>query len=188
MSFHPDENHNRIGSRVKGLKARIGASRLKLVSPSFADLDTLANTLNATIAGHRTDCHIADARFLVTGFKAREAASLIVMLQAAGARSCSSCSDVAKLCEAADVSGAFTHIMVNLDAFDDMNDAVSALLLFRMRQKGIVVILISDAVKQDDLFQDRKWICDATMRAPVSMKRLCEGLLAAWTNNIAFNC
>jgi AmiR/NasT family two-component response regulator len=155
---------------------------------TFSDIDTLFNTLDAAVVRNRPDEHIANARFVLIGFADREAVSLSAMLREAGAKSCASSKDVAKLREAADMGEAFSHIVVNLDAFDDMDDAVSALLFFRMRQKEVVVILISDTVKQDDLFQERKWICDATIKAPLSMKRLSDGLLAAWANNKEFNC
>jgi hypothetical protein len=164
---------------------RRAASRgLRLISSTFADPDALVSRLGLAA---NCDAHVVDARVALLGFDTLVSSGLIGMLRQAGTKSCATCSDISQLRDISTMKGAFTHVIVNLDAFEDIDDAVSALLLFRARQKGMIVLLISDAVGQDDLFPDRKWICDATLCAPVSYRRLCDGLLAAWTNNKAFN-
>jgi hypothetical protein len=161
----------------------------KLVGSTFADPDTLVSRLASEVMGNRLNAYLSDARILVMGFCDRNSSALIQMLRAAGTESCATCNDVTQLGDVSTMHDAFTHIILNLDSFEDIDDAVTALLVFRIRQKRPVVILISDSVSQDDLFQDRKPVCDATLRAPVSFNRLRDGLLAAWTNNKAFiNC
>lgn len=170
---------------VQSLK---GSVDLRLVPPSFADPDTLVSRLHSAWGGASVCAHVADARILVLGFDSGDAAALTQMLRDAGVKSCETCKDVSRLRDVSELRGTFTHVVVNPDAFNDIDDAVSALLLFRASEKSMIVILISDALKQDDLFPDRKCICDASLRAPVSFNRLCDGLLAAWVNNRASIC
>ena len=70
-------------------------------------------------------------------------------------------------------------IILNLDAFEDIVQAVDTLRQFRVRLPEVAVILISSAVRGDDLGRERAPICDATLRAPVNLPRLRGALRAA---------
>ena len=70
-------------------------------------------------------------------------------------------------------------IILNLDAFEDMVQAVDILFQFRVRLPEVAVILIASDVRGDDLGRERAPICDATLRAPVNLPRLRCALQAA---------
>ncbi|MBI1172342.1 hypothetical protein GC209_13150 [bacterium] len=187
MNYQHDHVNSDIPDRIQGLRERVHSGDAELLQPAFSDADRLAGRIDMGMTMGRGDAHVANARVLVMGFENNYLGALINMLRDAGLRSCATCKNISQLEDVSAMRGAFTHVIVNLDAFDDMDEAVSRLLLFRRRRQDTVVILISDAVKKDDLLPDRKWICDATLRAPVSPNRLCDGLSAAWVNNKALN-
>jgi hypothetical protein len=187
MSYQHEGWGNGDINKILVLKTRSLPRNEGLVSAAFADPDTLVSKLNSAAVNGLTDIHVSNACILVIGFGHSEACAITQMLRDAGTKSCATCTNVEQLGDVSSMRGAFTHVIINLDAFEDIEDAVTALMIFRLRQKNIVVILISDAVAQDDLLTDRKRVCDATLRAPVSFNRLCDGLLAAWVNNKAFS-
>lgn len=78
-----------------------------------------------------------------------------------------------------------THdvIILNIDAFMDLAQAVDTLRQFRVRSPEVAVILISSAVRGDDLGRERAPICDATLRAPVTLPRLRGALQAAMSGH-----
>jgi hypothetical protein len=75
--------------------------------------------------------------------------------------------------------GQATHAIVNLDAFDAVEDAVDWLLRFRQTKPDCIVLAVSSFVLGDDLGSDRRAICDATLRWPISKSRFDAGLRAA---------
>jgi hypothetical protein len=187
MSYQREGWGHGDSSKIVVFKTRSSPRNERLVSTAFADPDTPLSRLNSAAVDGVADVHVSDARILIIGFGHPDASAITRMLRDAGTKSCATCTNVKQLSDVSAMRGAFTHVIVNLDAFEDIDDAVTALMIFRLRQKNIVVILISDAVAQDDLLPDRKRLCDATLRAPVSFNRLCDGLLAAWINNKALS-
>lgn len=183
MSYQHDGRKEGVPSLVQTMNRGKRSVDLRLVPSTFAEPDTLVSRFGAAMTGSSVGAHIVGARVLVMGFDREDASDLTRMLRKAGVKVCATCRDIAQLSDLSAMIGTFTHVVVRLEAFAATDDAVSALLQFRARQKDMVVILISNAVEQDDLLHDRKWICDATLRAPVSFNRLCDGLLAAWVNN-----
>ena len=72
-----------------------------------------------------------------------------------------------------------THAIVNLDAFEAVEDAVDWLLNFRLTVPECIVVAVSSFVSGDDLGSERRAICDATLRWPISKHRFDAGLRAA---------
>ncbi len=130
--------------------------------------------------------NISDASVLIIGFDNQEANALVSMVRAAGVNSLETCGSVTQINNCTLASSAFTQIFVNFDAFDDVDSAVTALLTARMLRRDIIFVLVSKAVARDDLSSERMFICDVTLRSPVSFERMCEGLLAARVNNEIF--
>jgi hypothetical protein len=126
------------------------------------------------------------ARVLLMGFEGEPLVETRKMVRAASLAYCASCKDVDQLRDIADMSGAFSHIVVNFDAFETSSEAVDALFRFRMKQRQIVVLVVSASVNNDDLSAERQSICDTTLRAPFSPGRLYRGLVAASMNKA--NC
>lgn len=77
----------------------------------------------------------------------------------------------------------FTHVFINFDAFEDVETGVDALLNARGKEANVVIILCSKEVSGDDLDINRILICDATLRLPLTDKRLRQGLISANANN-----
>lgn len=63
-------------------------------------------------------------------------------------------------------------LVVNGDAIGDLFSTVDALRNFREIRPNMSVVLVSSKVSSDDLSDERKAICDATLRAPITMSRL----------------
>ncbi|PZX45715.1 hypothetical protein LY56_01740 [Roseinatronobacter thiooxidans] len=73
-------------------------------------------------------------------------------------------------------------IILNVDAFEDVVQAVDVLHHFRASLPSIAVILISSAVRGDDFGSERLPICDATLRAPATLPRLKGAFRAAMSS------
>jgi hypothetical protein len=55
-------------------------------------------------------------------------------------------------------------------------------MAFRALTQDFILIVVSASVAGDDLTAERKGICDATLRAPLAVTRLRDGLIAASAN------
>lgn len=154
-------------------EAAIARSRL-----AFSHPHALEERLWEEFTSRSADTEVASATVLLLGFDGSELSVMRNLMRAAGVASCRYCSDVLRLGDSA-MTGAFTHLVVNLDGFGTNQEAVTRLLDFRLKQKSTVVLLVSGDVGADDLGSDRKWLCDATLKMPLSMTRLREGLFAA---------
>lgn len=120
---------------------------------------------------------------LIMGFDRAAHQNLFNMLRSGRTWSCEKPCDVSALADATRIDPGFTHLIVNLDAFHDLGAAVTHLVAFRKQRPQVVVILISENVIADDFGTERKCICDATLRAPVSRNRLSQAMAAANQNN-----
>ncbi len=119
----------------------------------------------------------------VVGFSESDTVMLRTMLRQVGLGPCASCLRVDQLLDLASLQNAFTYLVVNVDAFEDTDAAVAAMMAFRQLRAEIIVILVSAAVAMDDLGAERRLIGDATLRAPVTLGRLQRGVVAAFENN-----
>lgn len=121
-------------------------------------------------------------RVLVVACDTVDRVSLRDSLRQIGVRIVAVAPNASQLCSVAEMGKSFTHVIVNLDAFESMEDAVEALLAFRKRAPDSVVIAVSSQVAGDDLGQERSAICDATLRFPVTERRLRQGLTRGQAN------
>lgn len=121
-------------------------------------------------------------RVLVVGCNMADRSMFRESLRHIGVRVVAIAPHATHLCAVADMGKSFTHIIVNLDAFGCMEDAVEALLKFRTLAPENIVIAVSSLVGGDDLGQERSAICDATLRLPVTERRLREGLSRGQAN------
>lgn len=124
---------------------------------------------------------LVDARVLLVAFEGNQLASLRDYMRTAGIQVSAATPNVEHLSINDVIGPEFTHILVNIDAFDDLEAAVDALSAFR-RRFCHVVILCSAHVAHDDLGNERSVICDASLRLPVSSRRLLQGLVTASAN------
>jgi len=121
------------------------------------------------------------APFLVSavGFEVEFAFQLSEMLERMGLGQLRAALDVDQLMELARSEQLLRYLFVNVDAFADVEDAVTGLLLFRKLRPEVIVIITSRNFLVDDLGSDRKCICDVSLRAPVNFARFKKGVLTA---------
>ncbi len=124
----------------------------------------------------------SQARVLLIGFEGEALTDMRKLVRAAGVSSSASCSDVGPLYAVVGMEEAFTHLIVNFDAFGSTNEAVDSLMAFRVLSQDFILLVVSASVAGDDLTAERKVICDATLRAPLAVSRLRDGLIAASAN------
>ncbi len=143
--------------------------------------------LESRLFSKATDCaratSLADARVLIVGFSAGQLPGLRRSLQRSGVREIVATPSVQKLQIVSEMQNAYSHIVVNFDAFESTESGVDALFTFRMQVSGFVVILCSAFASGDDFGTERAAICDATLRVPVSEHRLRAGLIAGTENH-----
>ncbi|MCC6002269.1 MAG: hypothetical protein JJU19_15625 [Pararhodobacter sp.] len=75
-----------------------------------------------------------------------------------------------------------SHLFVNLDAFEDIEDGIDQLMALRTAVRNMTVILCSAHIRGDDLGSERSALCDVTLKLPVAETRLRAGLRAAREN------
>ncbi|ROT95891.1 hypothetical protein [Histidinibacterium lentulum] len=80
---------------------------------------------------------------------------------------------------------AFTHFVVNLDAYGDILHAVDELLALRKAAPEAVVLCVSKSVRADDFGLERRQICHATLRVPFGLERLRAAFIAATENAVS---
>jgi hypothetical protein len=119
------------------------------------------------------------SRVCVLGFDQDRQRDIEDIIRNSGIATRSECGNVCNLrsidCRASGIS----HVLVNVDAFPDLDSAVSELITFRQRAPRLSVILVSSGVSGDDFGSDRRPIADATLRWPLSSSRLKRALRAA---------
>ena len=125
---------------------------------------------------------LSATRVLLVAFSPEQLDELREHLRNAGVNVTAATSNVRQLSNAGEMGAVFTHIFVNIDAFDDLETGIDVLRAFRKRFSHVVV-LCSAHVANDDLGSERSAICDVTLRLPVSLERLRQGLSAASSNS-----
>ncbi len=147
----------------------------------------LESRLFTTATDRAKATSLADARVLIVGFSADQLPGLRRSIQRVGVRGIGSTPSVQKLDMFSEMKSAFSHVVVNFDAFEDTESGVDALFTFRMQASEFVIILCSAYASGDDFGTERAAICDATLRLPVSEHRVRAGLMAG-TENHADRC
>jgi hypothetical protein len=119
------------------------------------------------------------ARVLLVGFERDDRLSVRKELRQIGVNSIAQLPHPSMLPEAAKLGSAISHIIVDMTAIGQIQDAVEALTSFRKIAPSLCVVLVSQSVACDDFGSERNAICDVTLRAPLSSERLRRGLLEA---------
>lgn len=169
--------------RMKRASHRALPSPIRKFKAAFEDVQSLEDRLWSEFTVRSDYADLSRARVLLLGFDGVLLSETRKMVRAAGVASCATCHNVVQLQGVADMQDAFSHLIINFDSFETSNEAVGALLEFRLRQKEFSIVLVSACVSDDDLGLERKSICDATLRAPLSQKRMRDGLIAASLNH-----
>lgn len=126
---------------------------------------------------------LQNTRVLLIGFTPRHLADTTYHLRSIGVAATASISNVHHLQNVSDLGVGFTHVLVNIDAFDDIETGVEALIAYRSSAPDLVVLVCSEIVGGDDFGSERAGICDATLKLPISLPRLVDGLMKAYLNH-----
>lgn len=130
--------------------------------------------------------NLSRIRVLLLGLDGADRSEIRDNLRRIGVGATGTASNVSQLGAISDMTGSFTHLIVNIDAFPDLETAIVSLMEFRTRTCEMAVVIVSSHVQDDDLSQERRSICDATLRLPVTEQRLRRGLIEASANNKEF--
>lgn len=133
----------------------------------------------ANAASLSTSASCGSFRVLLLGFTYDSLSQIKQRIKATGVIATASASNVEQLCDVAYMGLGMTHVVVNLDAFEDLAAGVDALIEFRESAPDIGIVLCSERVGGDDFGSERSAICDATLKLPATTPRLAAGLLAA---------
>lgn len=129
---------------------------------------------------------LAGKSALVLGFDTCALPALRLDLRELGVTPVISCQNVMQLEDISEMRFRADFLILNFDMFVDVEDGVIALMEFRARHRNVAVVIISRSVAGDDIGTERKAICDATLRAPLSFDRLRNGLLSALDNMVGY--
>ena len=121
----------------------------------------------------------ADENILLLGFEKSEQAELCEIMANVESESFSFGDSTEILSNAQPMNDDWSTIIVNFDSFDRTLIAVDTLRRFREQRPEIGIVLVSSEVSGDDLGRERAPICDATLRAPLSTRRVESALLEA---------
>jgi len=122
----------------------------------------------------------------ILGFEEPERSSLRHMIRYSGLSPCVSSRDVFQIQDLSKIRNESSYVIINLDAFPDMDTAVDLLLQFRQQRSDVIVLMASASVLKDDFGPERVTIGDATLRLPISLRRLTVGLEAAKINHVNY--
>lgn len=127
-------------------------------------------------------------RICIMGFDASQGDSIIGYLhRVAGSPNAFSAS-INDILEIATTHETVSMLVVNGDAFGDLPDTVDALKSLREIQPHISIVLVSSKVANDDLTDERKAICDATLSVPLTKARLDAAIRATFVNKTEQCC
>ncbi|MEQ8431148.1 MAG: hypothetical protein RIE24_01400 [Silicimonas sp.] len=82
--------------------------------------------------------------------------------------------------------GEVDFVIVDVDSFGDVGEAIDLCLYVRNSSPDVTLILVASEVSNDDFTAERMMACDATLRAPVSAGRMREAIQAGHQNNARF--
>lgn len=119
---------------------------------------------------------------MAIGFAPSSTDRLVAVLEAAGSELVGDAQGLDTILTSPELAGVFSHVIVNLDVYADVLQAVDTLLALRKAAPQVVVLCVSTSVHADDFFLERRAICHATLRAPFGLDRLREAVIAATEN------
>jgi hypothetical protein len=135
-------------------------------------------------ANSRMDSMSGMGRICIMGFDASQSHSIVEHLERDAIASNAFSASINDILEIATTHETVSMLVVNGDAFGELPDTVDALRNLREIQPHMSIVLVSSKVANDDLSDERKVICDATLRAPVTMARLDVTIRATLVDKI----
>ena len=82
--------------------------------------------------------------------------------------------------------GEVDFALIDMEACGDVSATIDLCVYIRNASPEVTIILVSSEVSTDDYTAERMMACDATLRAPVSSKRLVDAIGAGHRNNAFF--
>ena len=127
-------------------------------------------------------------RICIMGFDAAQGNSIIEYLQRVAMSPSAFSASISDILEIATTHETVSMLVVNGDAFGELPDTVDALKSLREIQPHMSIVLVSSKVANDDLSDERKAICDATLSVPVTKARLDVAIRATLVNKTERRC
>jgi two-component SAPR family response regulator len=118
------------------------------------------------------------------GFDASQSHSIVEHLERDAIAANAFSASINDILEIATTHETVSMLVVNGDAFGELPNTVDALRSVREIQPHMSIVLVSSKVANDDLSDERKAICDATLRAPITMARLDVTIRATLVDRI----
>ena len=125
---------------------------------------------------------LAGSNILLLGFETGLLALMREELRRNGSRTVSAAAEVERLNRDPLFCGGFDWIILDFDRFADVEDGIDTLMSFRRLCPAAGVVLVSRTVAADDTGGERRAICDATLRNPLTPARLSAALASARDN------
>jgi hypothetical protein len=134
--------------------------------------DMYAARLLTAMEEKEQQSRLSSCRILVLGFDMEGFVRIRDLLRQLYVLSVAAAPNIKQLGSIESMNLDFTHIILNFDAFIDIEHGVGALLEFRQAVPDIKIIICSSNVNGDDFGTERNCICDTTLRFPVSMRSI----------------
>ena len=176
---HESNHYQRQSTKGHGSKPNCSSARAAWLACSVSEI----NRLDAKAAEMASYYPLEHSRVLLIGFRADDLCNINHALRIIGVDSVDWISNVHHLHKSCEYRLGFSHILVNIDAFHDVECAVDALLAYRSTSPDVVVVACSQMVSRDDFGCERTAICDATLKMPISTSRLAKGLVSTLKYN-----
>ena len=134
------------------------------------------------------DATLPRHRAVIVGFQEQVLSQVVSYLAEMRIRISVSMCNFVELHAAMEHLSGFDLIIMNLDSFDDIEDAIEALVMFKKTYSSFTIVAISEHVKADDFGTSRRPMCDATLRSPFGPHRFKDAVEAALENHAEANC
>lgn len=156
------------------LSRSFGSSRLMAM---FGTPDDVEERLWREMETRMEEVVLEEEPVYLIGFGPAELKQMRRLMERLGMGPAISFGDIFRLTEIAEMVHNSASVIINIDAFDDVDGAVTTLMSFRKLNGQISVLLVSENVLGDDFSSEREAICDTTLRSPLTLDRLEKGLI-----------
>lgn len=120
-----------------------------------------------------------DAKVLLVGFMPKDLDVIREKLCSLGVQGTASVANSRQLQDMAFIGLPFTHVLINVDAFEDAEACVEGLMNFRACAQDTALVACSAWINEDDLSDESISLCDVTLKLPICTDSLVYGLISA---------
>lgn len=129
------------------------------------------------------ETHLVDRSILFIGFNSDERKVLRDYLQFCPTRANTFATTVSQLYYFIDMKSSFSHLIINFDNFQEVEQGIDLLKVFRKRNSETAIILVSSTIAEDDFAVEQELLCDVALRKPTTLCRLRRALVEGMMSN-----